>query len=120
MFRATRALTWELVAPQRWPLFGLAAYLLASALFVPLAPGRVEPPGLAQALAVPVCIPRPSLLAAFTHGGRMRLEQRISGFPPRLFALPVPAALLALPPLALGTLPALIYLFVAALVLRPG
>src|SRR5262245_47397943 len=121
MFAATRALTWELLARQRWLLLGLAVYLLAGAVFVQLAPGLAQTPFIVQTLVLPLLVPLPFLLTALMHDGRAPLDRPTSGFPARLFTLPVPSAVLALPPLVLGTvLLPLLYLFVAVALLRPS
>jgi hypothetical protein len=119
MFLAIRALTWELLAPQRWLLAGLAVYLLGWAAFAQIA-SDADQSVLCGSLGLPLAALAPFFLGALMHGGQIRLEQKTSGFPARLFTLPVPSAVLALPPLLLGTLVVtLVYLFLAVAVYRP-
>src|SRR5262249_19223775 len=102
-----------------WLLAGLAVYLLGWAAFAQIAPDA-DQSVLCGSLGIPLVALTPFFLGALMHGGQIRLEQKTSGFPARLFTLPGPSALLALPPLPLGTPSVtLVYLFLAAAVYRP-
>lgn len=104
------AFAWEFGRRHRWGLAAIAAYLLllAALNIMVLGPGeRLDSnrDGIfAATVMVPMTIAAFYLMAVFSFGLAGNVAARQSMYPARLFALPVPTAMLAGWPLLTGTL----------------
>jgi hypothetical protein len=113
-------LSWELLYPQR-RLLGLTVLALAAACaccsLLPEEARTANVAGLLVVACLGLLVPVVGLLS---HGAQGRLESTASGFPPRLFTLPVRTAALVAPPIVLATTVVLVaWLACAACLLRP-
>src|SRR5262245_61005301 len=103
MRSAMLALGWSLWLRHRVGLALVLAWFVGVCLVFSVWPG--EPSHLAVDLlaVIPFVVAFMYLIAVVSLGFDADIAARRSGFPARLFALPVPTALLVLPLLALGT-----------------
>lgn len=110
------AIAWELVRRHRWGFAALAGYLflLGATDLLVLEPGRVaglEGPEdigdgvgrFAATVVVPVSLLTYYFLAVFSYGFTGNLAARESGYPARIFALPVSTSALAFWPMLYGS-----------------
>ena len=102
MYSPFLALSWELLARQRWWLALTAGYLGAICVAVPLLPPEWRGAGLAWGLTAVVAGAMVFVVGMASHGGEAPLELPGGAFPRHLFLLPVPTWALVLPPVALG------------------
>src|SRR5205809_7900047 len=118
---AARALGWELFRRYRLGLTILGVYLLAfwtlKLAFAPDAAIRLDPPNhLAGLVIVPLAIAFMFFVAIFSYGLAGDLAGVESGFPRRMFSLPVSTRALAGWPMVYGTLASIsLWFFTVAL-----
>jgi hypothetical protein len=121
------ALAWELGKRHRWGLSVLLSYLAALLVFVGIqatsdpSPERMEMMGAVAVIAViPLVAAFMMMLAAFSFGYQADLAGRESGYPARMFTLPVCTLALAFWPMLYGMATAAsLWLIVAGFVFRP-
>jgi hypothetical protein len=104
MSAAVVALSWELLSRDRWFTVLAVLGLLLVCLVGVLLPESLRSPEVGAQLALAPGLTLAVALAILSHGRDCRLEVAASGFPARLFTLPVPTPVLVGPPLLLGTL----------------
>jgi hypothetical protein len=110
---------WEFCGRHRIAKVLVLAYLLLLVLLVNLLPTWVIGPATAAILSFPLWGVLPPLTALFAHGEQADILVRDSGYPRRLFTLPLRTAALAGWPLLLGGVTVAVYwLVLAGLVLR--
>lgn len=120
----TLALGWEFRRRHRWPLIGIAAYLLVLAavkllVFGPADAIRlVTPDGRAGVLIAPLSTTYLYYLAVFSFGFAGDLAARQSNFPARLFTLPVRTRSLVRGPMLHGSGAVAILVLAATLLAR--
>ena len=126
MISPARAMLWQLCWPHRYGLLAGGAYLVLAAVFVQLLPAilRGTPlseeniPDVAQHLAIPSQFIFLHLMAIFVLASATLKE---SGYPARMFVLPMRAWELAAWPMLWGCAAlTLVWFFVAGLILRPA
>jgi len=116
--RAAVALAWEFWGRHRWGLAGAAALVAGFAAYTAAAPLTALGATLSTLWFV---MALSYVIGVFAYGFEARLEAAESGFPPRLFVLPVPTWLLVGWPMAQGMLAAVaMWLAWDGLVLRPA
>src|SRR5579864_7788990 len=121
MHSPAAALAWELWGRHRWGLAVVLLYLLGFAVVLNVLPsGEVEPlyglMGSVQFVFALIYV-----AAVFAYGFECRLEATRSGFPARLFTLPVRTSMLVGWPMLQGVAAvALLWLAWSWLVLRPS
>jgi hypothetical protein len=104
MFRAFNALCWEQLRPVALPLIVATAYFLLVPWLLMLLPEEYRTPK-----SIPLFAALPGALWLFslvgmTQGADTGLDQTTSGFPSRLFLLPVSTTMLVLPTFVLTTM----------------
>src|SRR5262245_32573568 len=121
-----RAMLWQMCWPHRFGLIAGGAYLVLAAVFVQLLPAilRRTPlseeniPDVAQHLVIPSQFIFLHLIAIFVLASATLKE---SGYPARMFVLPMPAWELAAWPMLWGCgALALVWFVVAGVILRPA
>jgi hypothetical protein len=121
------ALAWELARRHRWGLGLLLIYLAGLLVFVGVkatsspSPESAELIGLvAVSAAIPLAATFMMMLAAFSFGYQADLTGRESGYPARMFTMPVGTPALAFWPMLYGTATAAaLWLIVARFVFQP-
>jgi hypothetical protein len=121
------ALAWELGRRHRWGLSLLLIYLAALVIFAAVkatsdpSPESTEMLGaVAGAAAIPLAAAFMMMLAAFSFGYQAELVGRESGYPARMFTMPVGTLALAFWPMLYGAATAAaLWLIVARLVFQP-
>src|SRR5262245_65053250 len=104
MSSALLALSWELLARQRWVVRLTAAHLAAVCAVVPFLPSGWRCPELALAALALLPAWMIPMVGGLSHGEEARLELPGGGLPRHLHLLPVPTWALVAPPLVLGAL----------------
>jgi hypothetical protein len=101
-----------------WPVMG---YLLVLVVLVNVFPHGTFPPETIAGLTIPLCCVVPLLTSLFSHGDKADLGSRESGYPRRLFNLPLRSVTLVGWPLAVGACTlVLFWVVLGGLVLRPA
>ncbi|HYH66926.1 MAG TPA: hypothetical protein VD866_19685 [Urbifossiella sp.] len=115
---AAVALAWEFWGRHRWGLAGAAALVAGFAASTAAAPLAAQ---VAMASTIWFVMALSYVIGVFAYGFEARLEAAESGFPPRLFVLPVPTWLLVGWPMVQGVIVSVaMWLAWDGLVLRPA
>ncbi len=118
MYAPAAALAWEFWWRHRWGFAGAAAVVGGFAAYTAADPPTAQ---MAMVSTIWFVMALCYVVGVFAYGSEARLETAESGFPARLFVLPVPTWLLVGWPMVLGTTTAvLMWLAWDALVLRPA
>ena len=132
MHSPAAAIAWQLFRPYRWWLVAGIAYFLAVSIFCRVTPEtavffcRVTPETAVFAvaglyLASPLGIGMLLLLTVFAYGSGFDLASQESGFPARMFALPVQSRALVGWPMFYGTIAVgLAWMAIGQFLLRPS
>ena len=113
-------LGWQLWRRHRWGFAADAAWLALLALVANLLPAVWRRPEVGQNLAHAAAAVFIHLLAVFTYGFEIDMSAKQSGFPPRMFTLPLSTRRLVAWPVSLGLLATTAaWLTVALGILRP-
>jgi hypothetical protein len=120
MHSPTLALAWQVWGRHRWGLAAVAAYCLVMAVVFNALPAETLHERHGALFSIQFVIGLIYVAAAFAYGFECRLEVRESGFPARLFTLPVRTGVLVGGPMLQGMAAvALLWLAWAYFVLRP-
>jgi hypothetical protein len=119
MHSPAAALAWELWGRHRWGLSAVLFYLLAFAVVINVLPAGDVNPQHALLGSIQFVFALVYVTAVFAYGFESRLEARESGFPARLFTLPVRTSVLVGWPMLQGVAAvALLWLAWSRLVLQ--
>src|SRR3569623_162437 len=120
MYSPAWGLCWQLWRRHRWGFMADAAWLGIASLVAFLWPDRWRLPDLGQLLAVSCGGVFIHQMAAFSYGFEINLAASQSGFPARMFSLPVATRTLVAWPMTLGAASiAAVWLIISLLILRP-
>jgi hypothetical protein len=121
MHSPTLALSWQIWRRHRYGLAAVLLYLVAAAVVFHLLPAGTREDGYGALLSIQVVVGLVYVPAVFTYGFDCRLEARESGFPARLFTLPIRTSVLVGWPMLQGMgAAALLWLAWARFVLWPA
>ncbi|MEX0711574.1 MAG: hypothetical protein WD278_04450, partial [Pirellulales bacterium] len=116
-----QALAWQLTHRYRWGLIPLAGYLLLLCVYFSLAPAGAVSAAAASIATIPLAVGVAFLLGVCTFGLEVNVADRRSGYPARMFTLPVRTSGLIGWPMLYGTLAvSLGWALLAQFVLRPA